>query len=481
MRNPISSCLAAAALLMLSSPAALARTPDLLSLRQQFGVEHLSVQPVRLGVSPRTIPLEIDGQRVTLRLEPANIRSSGFRLMVETAAGLKERTAPPASTWSGTVDEIPGSFVGATIREGQLRATIALGDGRTFFVQPVRDFEPDADPLDHAVFDAADLGDEPGTCEVSGEPELVSPGATRGTGTAALKPAELAFDADFEFYALNNSDVALTVDDIQNIMIGVNAVYERDCDVTHYLTTVIVRTVPADPYTSTDASVVLDEFRNHWNASQTGVRRDVAHLMTGKDLAGGTIGIAFLGSVCNRSRAYGLSQSRFSTILGRRVALTAHELGHNWNAVHCDGQVPCNIMCSSINGCAGIGLPNFEPLGVAAITSFAASRTCLNPPVSVGDPVLSGWLRLAAPSPTPFTTETVLNFYLAESVSAELDIYDIAGQRIARLTEGVQDTGWHQLEWRGDDHAGRPVRSGVYYARLNAAGMSLTRKLVLLR
>ena len=104
-------------------------------------------------------------------------------------------------------------------------------------------------------------------------------------------------------------------------MNSVNVVYERDCDLSHLLSHVIVRSNPADPYDSTDATALYDQLRNHWNSAQTAVQRDMVHLMTGKNLDGGTIGYAAVGAVCSRTRGYGLSETRFSSNLGRRTAL----------------------------------------------------------------------------------------------------------------------------------------------------------------
>ena len=44
------------------------------------------------------------------------------------------------------------------------------------------------------------------------------------------------------------------------------------------------------------------------------------------NLDGGTIGVAYLADICTNN-AYGLSESRFSSVFSRRVALTTHELG----------------------------------------------------------------------------------------------------------------------------------------------------------
>lgn len=81
----------------------------------------------------------------------------------------------------------------------------------------------------------------------------------------------------------------------------------------------------------------MDEFRSYWLNNESSVTRDMASLMTGRDLDGSTIGLAFTGVVCTNA-AYGLSQSRYTTNAVNRIALTAHEVGHNWSSPHCDAE-----------------------------------------------------------------------------------------------------------------------------------------------
>jgi hypothetical protein len=381
------------------------------------------------------------------------------------------------------VDEQPGTLAPATVREGRLTATLSLADGRLYFIEPARQADAAAASDLHVVYLAQDAVVE-GSCAVSEAPEVVTtrPGGARVQGGPRV--ADIAIDADFEFFQLNGSSVNATVADIEDVLNGVNVVYQRDCDLTHRVSAMIVRSSSNDPYTSTDSGVLYDEMRTHWNTQQTAVDRDVVHLVTGKNLDGNVIGYAAVGAVCNRTRAYGLVQSRYSQTvsMSRRVALSAHELGHNWNATHCDSSDPCNIMCSSINGCDGIGLPNFEPLGAGDIAEFAASRSCLDSPVmAVGDGPRAGRVQLAAPAPSPFASRTQLRFHLAEAGPVSLGIYDVAGQRVASLVKGVEAAGWHTAEWNATDARGRRLRAGVYYARIEAGGEMRAAKLVLVR
>ena len=70
-------------------------------------------------------------------------------------------------------------------------------------------------------------------------------------------------------------------------------------------------------------------------------------------------------------------------------------------------------MCSTINGCNGQGLPNFEPQGALAVRNFAASRSCLASVTTAIDVALpSEDLRLDAPWPTPFRDVVSLRYYV---------------------------------------------------------------------
>ncbi|MCA8972939.1 MAG: hypothetical protein KDC95_24355, partial [Planctomycetes bacterium] len=157
-------------------------------------------------------------------------------------------------------------------------------------------------------------------------------------------------------------------------------IYERDVNICHKITTIIIRSNSSDPYTSNDPNTLLNQFRNHWNSSQGGVVRDTAHMFTGRS-ASQTIGIAYLSVICNRSSAYGISWTTYTSNYQSRVGLTAHELGHNWGAGHCCGSCSgcntCNIMCPCIRGCSG-NITNFGSSSIAAITSHRNSRGCLD-------------------------------------------------------------------------------------------------------
>jgi len=83
--------------------------------------------------------------------------------------------------------------------------------------------------------------------------------------------------------------------------------------------------------------------------------------------------------------------------------------------------------------------------------------------------------------PNPFNHETHIDFSLNESGLIELSIWNLAGQRVRRLTQQVLNPGAHRLLWDGMDEQGKPLASGIYLCRLLGPSLSLTRKIQLLR
>jgi len=84
-------------------------------------------------------------------------------------------------------------------------------------------------------------------------------------------------------------------------------------------------------------------------------------------------------------------------------------------------------------------------------------------------------------TPNPFGGETSLKFALPSSGHARLSVYDVAGRRVADLVDRAMDAGVHSVTWDGRDASGSAVASGVYLARLEAGGKTMTREMVRLK
>ena len=82
-------------------------------------------------------------------------------------------------------------------------------------------------------------------------------------------------------------------------------------------------------------------------------------------------------------------------------------------------------------------------------------------------------LALAPPWPNPVPGGAELTFALPQAGPASLKIYDGQGRRIRTLVSGDRPAGRQSVHWDGRDDGGRAAESGVYFARLDAAGRAL--------
>ncbi len=93
---------------------------------------------------------------------------------------------------------------------------------------------------------------------------------------------------------------------------------------------------------------------------------------------------------------------------------------------------------------------------------------------------------LAQNYPNPFNPTTTIRYSLAERTHVKLHIYNVAGQRVRTLVDGIQapesgSGGVFEVVWRGRNDGGTPVASGVYFYRLVAGEFTETRKMLLLK
>jgi len=89
-------------------------------------------------------------------------------------------------------------------------------------------------------------------------------------------------------------------------------------------------------------------------------------------------------------------------------------------------------------------------------------------------------LALSA-QPNPFNPATELRFSAPADAPVRLDIFDLAGRRVATLFEGPATGGEQRATWIGRDGRGNPLPAGVYLARLKTADEFSALKLLLLK
>ena len=74
-----------------------------------------------------------------------------------------------------------------------------------------------------------------------------------------------------------------------------------------------------------------------------------------------------------------------------------------------------------------------------------------------------------------------LRFKLSSRRTARLDLYDLSGQHITRIAEGVFEPDWNTYFWDGRTETGQEVGSGVYIVLLRSGEFESWKKVIIVR
>ncbi len=83
--------------------------------------------------------------------------------------------------------------------------------------------------------------------------------------------------------------------------------------------------------------------------------------------------------------------------------------------------------------------------------------------------------------PNPFFRKTTIKFAVPRRAQVSLKIYDVQGRLVKTLIDGMQEPGYHAIDWKGSDQCGRSVASGVYFIQFEAKGYAAIQKAILQR
>ncbi|NUQ25463.1 MAG: PKD domain-containing protein [Saprospiraceae bacterium] len=327
-------------------------------------------------------------------LKPHDMRSANYRLRMDTEQGIIDVPRTENKTYRGHVAGEGGGRVRMVIDTEYLLG-LWEHNGETYYIEPLWHLIPGAATNQYLVYRASDaIYPEAPFCGWSEEwqnlmghdetDRQVTPDNEEKIGQCYK--VEVALAADFSMFQFTGSVV-----NAENFMLGilnlVQANYDDefaddiDFDVIDYF---VSSCSTCDPWTSsTNAGTLLTSFRNWGNGGGFGSNYDVATLWTNRDLAGSTIGVAWLGSVCTEDR-YNVVQN-FSSSANLLRVVQAHELGHNFNAEHDAAGAPF-IMAPSVNNST-----QWSTASISAINGFisllAGSGGCFSPCTVAAPPV----------------------------------------------------------------------------------------------
>ncbi len=89
--------------------------------------------------------------------------------------------------------------------------------------------------------------------------------------------------------------------------------------------------------------------------------------------------------------------------------------------------------------------------------------------------------RLSQNYPNPFNPTTQINYDVPRTSQVSLKVYNMLGQHVKTLFEGRKEAGHYAVKWDGSNQRGEQVSAGIYFLRMVSEGVTLSRKMLLVK
>ncbi len=313
-----------------------------------------------------------------------DIRGEKYILRAATENGIETLAKDPVITYSGYLRNDPLSEIRLTIKDNFIYGYIQQGK-TTNFIEPANRFSKSAADNHYIIYDALDVKEDSekkcGVTDIQDSGKIAAPEQNGEGRSLACKRLELAIASDYSYMVARGGEVGDAVAAALAVMNNVQGDYNGGVFNDNIEFEIVEQFVSTcglcDPWTtSTDASVLLGDFRNWGNAGgfSSGTGHDLGQLWTARDIcyqgSCGVIGLASVGVVCNSFRYHVLED--FSTNATSLRVLTSHEIGHNFNLSH-DASESGFIMAPSVNNTS-----TWSPLSISTFNTFVAGISCLD-------------------------------------------------------------------------------------------------------
>ena len=298
--------------------------------------------------------LQLGDHNWRLQLEPSGVLSPDYFIQVASEKGIQKQFRQDHRAFKGT-ELNGGGHVRITLDKDFIHGFVEA-DGDRFYFEPLWYHIPDAQRDLFLFYPVSAVNhDQDATCiELAGEEDLqqlqnsikVNPDAPESSACYELEIAiasdKLMFNKYGSVSAVENHNIAV-INDVNGDYSGS---FNHDINIVIVTQFVVTGT---DPWTSsTDAGTLLSSFRTWGNAGNFGVSFDNGELWTNRNFDGSTVGIAYLGGVCNSNKYHCLQDYTSNAQLLR--CMTSHEIGHNFTATHDQTGCPPNyIMCPFVS------------------------------------------------------------------------------------------------------------------------------------
>ncbi|XP_062995208.1 zinc metalloproteinase-disintegrin-like NaMP [Elgaria multicarinata webbii] len=330
--------------------------------------------------------IEVNGEKVVLHLEKnRDLFSKDYTETHYSQDGKEITTSPQIQDhcyYKGHIQSDTDSTASISACRG-LRGYFKKR-GKRYLIEPLKLSDSEA----HAVFKYESLEKENETPKVCGvtnttwlleEPiQKVARSSTSAEKQAYLKAkkyVELYIAVDNRVFRTYNRDMAAVRTRVFEIVNFINMVYKA--------INVHVALIGLEIWSDGDkivvhelANVTLDRFKT-W---REGVllkrkRNDNAQLLTGIDFSGATVGLAFVGTMCDSAHSSGIVQDHTTNPIAIGATM-AHEMGHNFGMNHDTDFCACNSDSCIMAGTLRHNVPrDFSSCSLQEFQTFITDRT----------------------------------------------------------------------------------------------------------
>ncbi len=101
--------------------------------------------------------------------------------------------------------------------------------------------------------------------------------------------------------------------------------------------------------------------------------------------------------------------------------------------------------------------------------------------VTDGDEIIVVATKLDNNYPNPFNPDTNINYSIKEAGDVTIEVYNIKGQLVKTLVNGLRETGNYTVVWNGQDGSNKFVASGIYFYKMKSGNYTATKKMILMK
>lgn len=171
-------------------------------------------------------------------------------------------------------------------------------------------------------------------------------------------------------------------------------------------------------------------------------------------------------------------QEKFDMVSGTGVRIDGPAVG-DWHLAASRTVTQVEAFGHRVTAVALLAATSLEGLRAEALKAMEAYGAMTG--VDDGRVVLPSTISLEQNFPNPFNPQTTIRFSMPATAPATITVFNVCGQKVRILFDGLAAPGEHSVVWDGTDDDHRSVASGVYFYRLTTDTESTGRTMVLLK